>query len=296
MTENDKLIQKVVVATDFSKHSDLAVKRGAQIAQQSGQLLHLLHVVHPLDIYPELMLGFDKHYKDYERQKHATSMEDLDQLAIQLRKDFNIKVKTAARIGRTHTQIAKYAKDESADLLIVGYRGESNLLNLIMGTTAFRVLQLSSCPVLVIKNIQVNPYNNVIAAIDLKPLSSQVVALACSVAPNANIELLHVFDLKQEALHRDIRPSESLEKDYRAVAMEQIDKALSKLLLQINNPNVSTMTLNGYIPEAICSRITDVKADLIILGKNDKSRIEEFLIGSVSKTIANMVACDVLIK
>lgn len=55
------------------------------------------------------------------------------------------------------------------------------------------------------------------------------------------------------------------------------------------------MVVNGYLPENICSRVTELNADLIVLGKKDKSSLQEFVLGSVSKTVAGMVACDVML-
>jgi len=258
MTKADFSLECVVAATDFSANGDMAVMRAAHIAKRDGKALHLLHVVHPLDIYPELMLSFDSHIKDYERLKQANGLESLDKLAIQIRSDFGIDVITASRIGRAHIQIAEYAKDESSGLVVVGYRGDNNILDAVMGSTAFRLLRIAECPVLIVKNAEVVPYKEAVAAVDLSPLSLQVVQSACMVAHHA-------------------------------------DEVLADLLEKVDDKRVSSMVANGYLPENICSRVIAVNADLIVLGKKDKSSLQEFVLGSVSKTVAGMVACDVML-
>jgi nucleotide-binding universal stress UspA family protein len=295
MTETYFSIDCIVAATDFSANGDLAVMRGAHIAKRGGKALHLLHVVHPLDIYPELMLSFDSHIKDYERLKQANGIESLDKLAIKIRNDFNIEVITASRIGRAHTQIAEYAKEESADVVVVGYRGDANVIDAVMGSTAFRLLRTADCPVLIVKNDEVVPYKEVVAAVDLGPLSTKVAASACRVAPNAHVELLHVFDLKQEVLSREVGTSDADIKSYREEAMKHIDQELSQLLAKIDIKNMTSRVENGYLPENICGRVVEINADLIVLGKKDKSSLQEFVLGSVSKTVAGMVECDVLL-
>lgn len=295
MTDTLYPINCIVAATDFSTIGDAAVMRAALIAQHADKTLHLLHVVHPLDIYPELMLTLDTHVKDYQRLKQANGIESLDKLAAKIRKEFSIKVVTVSRIGRSHVQIADYAKSESADLLVVGYGGENNILDTVLGSTAFRLLGAVTCPVLIVKDAKVTPYKEVIASVDLSSLSEDVVASARTIAPLAHVEVLHVFDLKQETLSREVGTSDADIKKYRDISMEHIDKELERLQSKQGSKHVSNMVVNGYLPESICSRVETLGAELIVLGKQNKSSLQEFVLGSVSKTVANMVDCDVLL-
>lgn len=288
-------LHPIVAATDFSDHGEMAVLRGAHIAQKSGKTLHLLHVVHPLDIYPELMLSFDSHLKDYERLKQANGLESLDQLAVKIRANFDVKVQTATRIGRPHVQIAEYAKDESAGLVVVGFSGEKGLLDVIMGSTALRILRHTPCAVLLVRNPEFTPYKQVVAAVDLTPTSVRVPSLACEVAPTSRIEVVHVYDLKQEVLDRDVDTKNSDVKSYREVAMRHIEDELRTMLEKLDSKHISSMVINGYLPESISARVAELNADLVVLGKKGKSNLQEFVLGSVSKTVAEMVNCDVLL-
>ncbi len=288
-------INCIVAATDFSTIGDAAVMRGAQIAKQTGNALHLLHVVHPLEIYPELMLTFDTHVKDYERLKQANGIESLDALATKIRSEFSIDVTTASRIGRPHTQIIEYVKDVSADLLIVGYRRERNLLDAVLGSTAIRILSAAHCAVLMVSDVNATPYRQVIASVDLSLISFDIVAAASVIAPTAQIEMLHVFDLKQEILSREVGTSEEQIQKYRESSLQHIDSELNKLKQKLEGKHVTSKVVNGYLPETICSRVETANADLIVLGKQGKTNLQEFVLGSVSKTVASMVECDVLL-
>jgi nucleotide-binding universal stress UspA family protein len=288
-------INTVVAATDFSENGDLAVLRGAHIAQQAGKELHLLHVVHPLDLYPELMVSFDSEVRDYERLKQANGMESLDKLAVKIRTDFDIKVRTATRIGRPHTQIAEYARDQLANLLVVGFHGEHSMLDVMIGSTSFRLLKTAPCPVLIVRNKEVTPYNQAIAAVDLTPGSLNVSSLACTVAPHAQVEALHVFDLKYEVLRRDVGTSDTELKKYRDEALKHVDTELNNITSQLSQQRISSNVMDGYLPETICARVNELNADLVVLGSKGKSSLQEFVWGSVSKTVASMVSCDVLL-
>jgi nucleotide-binding universal stress UspA family protein len=295
MTEAFYPVNEIVVATDFSANGDLAVQRAAQIAQNNGKTLHLLHVVRPLEIYPELMLTFDSHLKDYERLKHANGLEVLDEMASTIQKTFNITVKTATSIGRPHVEIAEFAKKASADLLVIGFKGEKNILDIIMGSTAFRLLRIVDCAVLIVRNAEVVPYKQIVAAVDLTTDSINVPAIACSVAPNAQIEMLHVFDLKYDVLNRDVETSNADMKNYHDQAIKHINFEMDKMVAKLDEKRISSMVINGYLPESISTRASELNADLMVLGKKNKTSLQEFILGSVSKTVASMVNFDVLL-
>ena len=78
-------------------------------------------------------------------------------------------------------------------------------------------------------------------------------------------------------------------------AMQHVELELGKLLTKLSNKPISSMAMNGYSPKVIHSRVTKVNADLVVLGRNSKSAIQEFMLGSVSKAVLEMVDCDVLI-
>jgi len=51
----------------------------------------------------------------------------------------------------------------------------------------------------------------------------------------------------------------------------------------------------GYPAAAIVERISARRAELLVLGRSGKSGMQEFLLGSVAKGVANAADCDVLV-
>jgi nucleotide-binding universal stress UspA family protein len=288
-------INNIVAATDFSANGELAALRAAYIAQQHGLILHLMHVAHPLDIYPELMITLDTHVKDYDRIKHANGIDLLDDLANTIRNDFNIDVRTSAHIGRSHVQIAAFAEENATNLIVVGFHGEKSMLDMVMGSTVFKLLRISPCPVLMVRNRGVVAYKEVIAAVDLTSASAQVASIAFAIAKKAHIELLHIYDLKQETLLQEARiDNEGIQK-YRTRALEYIQHALNQILDDLDNQRVSSKVLNGYLPESIADCAKDSNADLVVMGNAGNSVLHKFLLGSVSEATSSGIDCDVLL-
>lgn len=287
-------IHHIVAATDFSDVAGRATERAALIAQQLSAEMHLLHIVHPLDIYPgpELSFGSQRHYG---RMQQEAGKKQLDKIAKSLHNKFGIPVQAAARIGRPHIQIADYARSIGPSLVVAGARGENTLLDLLLGSTASRLLRVATCPVLIVRNKHVKPYHEVIAAIDFSGDSIKVPALARTVAPDAHIEALHVFDLVQEARMREIGLDDTKLQKYRDEVLAKVQKDLSSMAAELGDCQMTCHASTGYPPAEICKRAAATEADLIALGRQGKSGLQEFLLGTVSKDVASAAECDVLL-
>lgn len=285
----------IVATTDFSATAERAVQRAALIAKQLNAELHLLHVVHPLDLHPgsELSFGSQRHF---EQSLQETSKNQLDTLTARLHDQFGIPVRATTRIGRAHTQIASYAASHTGSLIVAGSRGENAMLDLLLGSTASRLLRVANCPVLIVKNAEVNPYQQVIAAVDFSAGSAEVPALARAVAPNAHIEALLIFDTNQEVHINKAGINETLLQQHRDSAQAEVEKRLNEIVAeQGGGERMTRKILPGYPSESICARAKMQQADLIVIGRHSKSDMENWLLGSVSKGVASAAKCDVLL-
>ena len=288
-------IQHILAATDFSNAAELAVIRAAQLAKTLGAGLHLVHVVHPLDLYAgsELSFDFQMHYQQAQQQRIKT---DLEILATKLREQYAIDVHHCTKIGRAHTEIVNHAVAINAGLIVAGARGEHSILEKLLGSTALRLIKVASCPVLIVKNNTAANYRQVMTAVDFSPGSMHLPELASLIAPNAHIEALLIFDSNQEAHMYKAGMDESLLAKYRERALAQAQKKLDDLITLQNKQLFSSVIRSGYPPKEICAHAKEVNADLILIGKHNKNNIEEWLLGSVTKAVVYSAECDVLLN
>lgn len=290
-------IQHIVAATDFSATANLATIRAAHLAKNLGAELHLVHIVHPLDLYAgsELSFDFQMHYQQAQQQHIKTELEIL---AGKLREQFEIHVHHCTKIGRAHSEIVNHATSINAGLIVAGAQGEHSILEKLLGSTALRLIKVATCPVLIIKNknSSLTDYQQVVAAVDFSVGSMQVPALASTIAPNAHIEALLIFDSNQEAHMYKAGMDEALLTQYREQALQQAQRKLDDLIALQNTASFSSLILSGYPPAAICARANAVNADLIVIGKHNKNNIEQWLLGSVTKAVVYGAECDVLLN
>lgn len=282
-------ITPIVAATDFSSAANRSVLRAALIARQQGAELHLLHVTAPLALYP----GQDVGPADSAAIPAALG-EQAEATAQVLRERYDIRVQTAQRIGRAHSQIADYAAEVGAGLVVVGARGESTLLRLLLGSTAWRLLRVCRRPVLIVRGEPLAPYGRVLAAVDFFPHSRVVVEWARRLAADGHPRMLHALEPMDESGLRakglDSGAIKQRREEMRAIA----ENLMANLRADLPG-EVESHIEPGYPPTRILESAIDWRADLIVLGRQGRGGLEDFLLGSVSKDVAQEADCDVLL-
>ena len=133
----------VVVPIDFSDESLAALETARQLAESSSPL----HVVHVLPVLEPAEPGIIWHtIDDGSRSQHA--LEAVRRVLSQC--DVG-EVEIVIRFGDPGHEIAHYAQELPADLIVLPSHGRSGLTRLLLGSVTDRVVHLAHCPVLVLK-------------------------------------------------------------------------------------------------------------------------------------------------
>lgn len=142
----------ILVPTDFSPCSREAVKLAAEIAQESGGVLHLLHVVEvPAGLEPHSLVHVDgvRNSVTVEQAAH----EAAEQLLAEHRGAIGsaVQVHTLSITGEAVPDVLAMAEKLGADLLVVGTHGRRGLSHLLLGSVAERLVRLANVPVLTVR-------------------------------------------------------------------------------------------------------------------------------------------------
>lgn len=135
--------ETVLVPVDFSEDSFAALKAGQELADDASHL----HVIHVLPVLAANDPGVIWHLIDDEsRSRHAA-----EALQRELADRGHPAPQVAIRFGDPGHEIARYAEQVDAGLIIVSSHGQAGLTRLLIGSVAERVVRLAHCPVLVLK-------------------------------------------------------------------------------------------------------------------------------------------------
>jgi len=145
----ESLFYRIVVPTDFSDCAEEAWALAQRMATALGSELVLAHVLVETPLYDEGPFTMEKTKRVYEaaRKWAEESIEDWAGAA----RGKGLKVRTVLRTGAPYREIVDLATDERADLVLIGTHGRGGLDRALLGSVADRVVRLSPCPVLTVR-------------------------------------------------------------------------------------------------------------------------------------------------
>jgi nucleotide-binding universal stress UspA family protein len=288
-----KTIKTILVATDFSGAATNAAERAARVAAEHGAALRLVHVVSE----PALAVLRDEYpVPSYARERLCSHAETrLGELRARVSSVYGIATTQDLRIGVTREAIAEAAA--GVDLLVLGARGTNPVVDSLIGTTAARVLRTVRSQILIVKQQAAAAYGRVLVAVDFSRHTTATLDAADGLAPRSSITVVHAFDVPFAGLLHLADASEQKIATWRALARERATAELRQLIAtrEGGTSRWRAHVQQGDPVSVILEAARNMDADLIVIGKHGRSRLEETLIGSVTRrTLAN-ARCDVLV-
>ncbi|MBP5057094.1 universal stress protein [Pseudomonas chlororaphis] len=287
-------LSRILIATDLSTSSRHAAERAAILSKASGASLDLLYVVNlvPLERFKQVTALQD----DVLQQVLDSAKVKIHQLAETLYQRHNVACLARVVPGSVLEEITREVQDKSASLLVCGARGQSVVRHLLLGSTAQRMLNRMICPVLMVKQTPRREYRTLLVPVDFSPSSLRSIALARSIAPQAEIILLHVFEAPFEGSMRFANIDSDTLHQYRTVFKKDAMEKLSALSEEAGLPNARQIVVHGDPAWCIVEQEQELDCDLIVMGKQGSSALEELLVGSITKHVLNESECDVLVS
>ncbi len=142
-------IRKILVPTDFSDASLVALRHAVELAQVFKAEVVLVHVVEP-PVYPAMDAAGSVTIPVMRDEMVKASEAHLARV-LRERVPEGVRARAVRREGRAFEAIAEAAKEEGADLIVIATHGYTGLKHLFLGSTAERVVRLAACPVLTLR-------------------------------------------------------------------------------------------------------------------------------------------------
>jgi universal stress protein A len=143
-------ISHIVVALDFSEHSQQALRYASVLASAFGARVSLLHVLEDPFVtgaWSSTVLGDETTVARGILVSNAQLRLAREQRRLQ--REGHV-VDTCVRPGHPAATIAAFAADRHADLVVMGTHGRTGLAHLMLGSVAERVMRTAPCPVLIV--------------------------------------------------------------------------------------------------------------------------------------------------
>jgi nucleotide-binding universal stress UspA family protein len=295
----DKLPQQLLVGTDFSVASQSAVDRALQLARGWSARLTLQHVVSS-SLWDDVLstaasaAGVDTLAP---AAAEAAAGEALRRRADEIEAASGVRCDVAVSTGRAAGALAHAAERASADLLVIGAHGAHPVRDLVVGTTAQKLLRISPCPVLVVKRKPTAEYRTILAPTDFSPPSRAALQTCLDLLPQATVHVAHAFELPYDGLARYASVDPDTLAHYQREARTRLHETLRHFADEVGvAPGRRVLHVaHGYAPKCIEQWVETTGADLLVIAAHGKSELEATFLGSVSLHTIMAAHCDVLL-
>lgn len=274
-----KLLEKILLAIDFGKSSDIVVENAIVLAKTFQSNVTLIHVL-PDDI---------KNVK----AKALLNEAALNQMR-NVKKFINSKdVHTDEYIleyGSYSDKIVRAADRINANLILVGSGEKSKNDAFQLGTTAETIIRKSNKPVWVVKNDNPLHIKTILCPVDFSHESERALKNAITLARRLKAKLIifSVYDM----LYRG-----AVKLDFDIINAERKsdhNKDVNKFLegFNLTDLNWSKVIKGGFPAKEILKAAKKYNPELIIMGTSGKTGLSKMIMGSVTEKVIREVPCS----
>jgi nucleotide-binding universal stress UspA family protein len=259
----------ILVPTDLSDLSKVAVQYAINIVNKLGGTLTLLHVV---SISQPTRATMRLQLKSLEKDLIDTAKEDLESFVSDISGKLKIgeQIKVKVVKGASFNDTVKHeAKKLRTGLIVMGTRGARGLRKYILGSNTASVIEISHVPVLAVPELgEFKNFKTVVYATDLKNVQPEL---------NTLIPYLQEFNSSVHLLH--VTPS--------LTQVSAVEKRIATAISEAGITNVVTKVIvNKNIDEAIDYYVTESKADLLAMFTHDVTFYEKLFNKSITQKMA----------
>jgi nucleotide-binding universal stress UspA family protein len=290
-------IKKILVATDFSEHSQLAVLRAVEIANTTKARLTILHIVKK-ECLQEIIADIIPVVGDalITPQEYATTLleKQVEGLA---KNKININYNILSG-DNTAPKILKYVRDYKIDLLVIGGHGKYSIHDWFVGTTAEYIARKTQIPVLIVKRRMRKPYQKILVPIDFSLASKNALQFANQLFPRMDLQLLHVGDHQYENLlnNKNNLPKEKIKSIQESILFLLGEKAKKFIKSCSTKLMRSSYKIKfGYPGVVIIDEAKRLNRDLVIIGTEGHSQRHYLFIGRVASRVLVEIDRDILL-
>jgi nucleotide-binding universal stress UspA family protein len=143
------MFKHILIPTDGSSLSRIAVERGLEMAKAMDARVTVLHVGTPFHVFAARTAAITDTRPEYERHAKAKGLEITLAVEAAAKKE-GVNCRTTIVAGEhPYEEIIRTAGEEGCDLVVMASHGRKGVKALLLGSETQKVLTHSSIPVLV---------------------------------------------------------------------------------------------------------------------------------------------------
>lgn len=278
-----KLLEKILLAHDFSKSSENVVQTAIELAKIFHSKVIPIHVL-PDDIVNEkVKLLLDE-----------TAIKKLEETAERIKNEGVEVGKPILEYGSPHEGIVQAAIGVDANLILIGSGENRKKERFQLGITTERIIQKSEKPVYVVKEGVPLNIQSILCPVDFSETSKRALKNAITMARRfkAELRVLSVCELQGSTWFSSEKDRQEENENRCARHKVRFDKFLEGF--NFSDLDWTREMRKGNPAEEILSTISEKMVDLLVMGTLGRTGLDRLIIGSVTEKVVREVPCSFL--
>ena len=262
-------MKRILYATDYSENSELALRYAYNMSQKMEAKLVVVHVFDYPTFLDDISLKREAAFPDLEGdaiKKHHTKLKTFCERILKSDiSNLNIEIEAIENKSVVKTIVEK-ANTVEAFLIVTGMKGGSRFRELIMGSTAKKLIEKAPCPVLTIPSDSVKTeIETIVYATDFEEEDFGALNKLTAIAKpfNARIRIVHISPLEEtvgERYKKDLEEKIHKYIKYSNLKLDILysDDAFNTLKIYYRNANADLMAMlereNGGVTSKVFHR------------------------------------------
>ncbi|RZI42702.1 universal stress protein [Herbaspirillum sp. HC18] len=288
-------IRKILVATDYSEEARRAETRAVMLCMElKAETLELITV---RNTRMGLRTAATFSTAAEIRQGEIIGLLERQQTLPALREVAGPACVCSIRSGSTPEAIIARAAEIRAGLIVAAAKGKSFFADLFRRHNNDALIRLADRPVLLVSTEPKDAYKRVLVGIDFSDESREAARAALAIAPSAHFTFLHAFRVPDEEMMLETGISMDIIHQRRMRAREAARVEMNAFIDRLGPRKqlISRSLQHGIPAAALSEQAKQLNTDLIAVGKHGKSRLVDFLLGSVTQRLVEQGMCDLLV-
>ncbi|MCW8804632.1 MAG: universal stress protein [Ignavibacteriaceae bacterium] len=148
-TIDTETVNNILVPVDFSDHSKNALRHASEIAQSYNARLQVLHIIEDT-MHPAFSLTGKSSIFDLIPGIENDCRKRTENMLKEIVPD-KVNSNVYIKGGRASSDIIKFAKENSTDLIVIATHGLTGLEHMLLGSVTEKVVRMAHCPVFTVK-------------------------------------------------------------------------------------------------------------------------------------------------
>ncbi len=262
-------MKTILFPTDFSENATHASRYAGMLAKLYDANLVILHV-HHIPMVPESNHSFEVRNAISLNEKGA--MEDLEDFTKKFMEDSNLpseRIIQRIEYGFPAEKIVEIADSIKADLIVMGTKGASDMLDKWLGTHAQEVMKTAKCPTFTIpKKVPIDYPQRILYAADFKEDEIAATEKLLNVAKplGATCKVIHI--------HEYFEPNVG----------HIVEETIKELEKKFENEDVTIQQIHrSDIIEGLEAYIKTYKPDVLAMAIHEKSFLSNIFNTSITR-------------